>query len=567
MVRGESLDRTREPINTRQQTALQQRRNSVSDIADFFNAKSKDNSDSSPMPPKNTSRASRKPSGKKDKEREKELNAARENIRRYINDNSMEEANMADNTSNGEIQSSKSNHVNDHAETSAINKDETEISQPSQAMANRSIATQTSDDEVLTAIKELALKCNKLEDAIEDPKNGIAYQLAKTQKTVTDLYTDINGAVSGLKVQMQSVVQQAENNSKKINSMEDSQKRMAAMLGENKRMLQELKLMQGVVQRMSQQAEISSNQILDLTRRGMEQNLIFHGVDNLIEIQDARAETPMYSRKERCKYSLLEFLKKELNIDIQVEDVWKAHRMGAIKPGKVRPLVAKVSYPAKELIMEHMPKLKGKSNPTTKQVYFIGEQIPEGVAEKRKQISNKLKILKDKNDSKPKAERSTIQVVNDNILIDGQILTPEVTTPQPAQLFPDMEEQKAIDLIQSHLQEAESNTTQNSEFRGLAIKAHTIKDVNRAYVAVMQRFPTADHVMMAYALRENEVVKSGFCDDKEYGAGAKLRKLLYEEKQHDTAIFVVRKYGGLHLGYSRFGVIESVAREALQMLK
>lgn len=42
-------------------------------------------------------------------------------------------------------------------------------------------------------------------------------------------------------------------------------------------------------------------------------------------------------------------------------------------------MIVKLSYAAKDLVMENIAKLKGKSNPNTGQVLFISEQIPEGV--------------------------------------------------------------------------------------------------------------------------------------------------------------------------------------------
>lgn len=125
----------------------------------------------------------------------------------------------------------------------------------------------------------------------------------------------------------------------------------------------------------------------------MEQNLILHGVDDSIEANDPKSETPMFSFKERVKYSVIEFLKNTMKLDISIEDIWKAHCLGPHKTDKVRPIVTKVSYSAKELIMEHITKLKGLSNPKTKQIYFISEQIPEGVTERKKQLAVRAKNL------------------------------------------------------------------------------------------------------------------------------------------------------------------------------
>lgn len=82
----------------------------------------------------------------------------------------------------------------------------------------------------------------------------------------------------------------------------------------------------------------------------------------------------------------------------------------------------------------------------------------------------------------------------------------------------------------------------------------------------MQRYPAADHAMMAYALKEDEVLKTGFCDDREYRAGNRLKKLIFEKKARNTVLFVLRKYGGVHLGFNRFSIIERVAKLALNML-
>lgn len=557
MVKGDNKDSTLEPRRTRQQSASLERRNSVSEITDYFQTKA----NNTPM--------SRKASGKtKDKEREKELKETRENIKALIKgidsptpikDNS-ENTNGGDQANAGAVNRDSNENVHDdesHDKSNAREKETKEIN---------SIATQTSEDEMLSAIKELALKYKKMEDTIEDPKNGLSVQLAKTQNTVTQLYTDINGAVSGLKVQMERVTKIADENTKKIDSMESGQRKMMALLEENKRIVQELKVMQGLVQKVSQQTVTNSDQLLDLTRRGMEQNLIIHGADNSIEIEDGKRETPMFTFKERCFHSALKFFKEVMNLDLDIGDIWKAHRTGQYKADKMRPLIIKVSYQAKDLIMENISCLKDKCNPVTKQKYFVGEQIPEGISEVRKQISGRIKVLRDQNDKKPREEKDKIQVVNNCILINDKIQQPEITPPRPSELFLDTDTQSQVDQLQAELVETEPEILRNSEFIGLAAKADSVDKVRKFYTAVYQRYPSADHAIMAYALREGTQVKSGSCDDREFGAGNRLKKLIFETRSRDTVLFVLRKYGGVHLGFQRFAAIENVAKAALALL-
>lgn len=530
-------------MQTRRNCAKQERRNSVSETVEFFQAKLDVKMPNSPRQP-------RKASGRtKDKEKEKELREVRENIKHYIQYETF----------------SKESKDNANGGAEAISHDNTQSQENVQEQLELvSTATQTCDDEMLKAIKELAIKYQKLEDTIEDPKGGISVNLAKVQEKVNNLHTDIHGAVSGLAVQIKKLTTTANENSTKIIRMENSQSRMAALLDENKRLVHELQIMQGLVQKVQQQASQNSTQVLELTKRGMEQNLMLHGVDDSIEKEDSNDE--VFTNRERCKHSALKFFKEVMNLNLTIEDIWKAHRVGSYKAGKVKPLIVKLAYNAKELVMENLSTLKNKSNPITKQVYFINEQIPEGISETRKQASNRAKILKEANDKKPKEERSNIFVINDKVLVDGQVKEPEIIPPQPSQLFLDKDSQNRVDILQSKFVETDLEILRNSEFRALAVKVHSIQETQDAYIAAAQRYPAVDHIMMGYAFRD-KAVKSGFCDDREYGAGTRIRKTIFETKTRNTAVFVLRKYGGVHLGFNRFQIIENMARKAIELLE
>lgn len=543
----------RDPIRTRKQSSNQERRNSVSDIKDYFQAKTRDCNYTSPMPP-------RKISGKKDKERNRELRETHENIKTMIKNLGKEDS---ENQSTEEELIASAN-TNGASHVEAINERSNEIPLEKETV---NAETQTSEDEMLSAINELLDKYKKLEETVEHPRNGLSVQLAKTKETVSQLYSDINGAVSGLKVQMAKVREISESNTASIKSIMEGRKKMASLVEENKKLVQELKVMQGLLQKVSQQSIINSNQLLDLTKRGMEQNLIIHGIDDSVEIEDARAEEPMFTYKEQCRESVSKFFTQVMNLSFESGDIWKAHRMGPKKENKVKPMVVKLSYGLKDLVMEHVSSLKGQQNAKTGQKYFISEQIPEGIVEKKKQVSNRLKHLRDDNDKKAKEQRSKIQLINDTILADEKIDTPEITTPQPSQLFLDPKSQAMIDAVQQEMVESEPVIIRNSEFVGLAAKVQSLEKIQKLYIAAIQRYPSADHAMMAYAFWDDlGTVKTGFCDDREFGAGSRLRKTLFEMQRKDTVVFVLRKYGGVHLGFNRFAAIEKTAKDALDML-
>lgn len=228
--------------------------------------------------------------------------------------------------------------------------------------------------------------------------------------------------------------------------------------------------------------------------------------------------------------------------------------------------MTKVSYPAKEEIMQNVTKLKDMINKHNQKI-FINEQIPEGVNETRKQISDRLKGLRAENEKKPVNEQKNIQVMNDKIVVDGKIMEPDVKAPEPADLFLDADELRLVKALNTKLKETKPITVKNSQFVGLAIKVHSTQEVNRAYKAVALRYPSVDHIMVAYGFKDGMKVHSGNVDDGEHGGSNVIKQTLKSTKAKDIAVFVVRKYGGIRLGFDRFPTIEAVTKEALKMIK
>lgn len=414
--------------------------------------------------------------------------------------------------------------------------------------------TTTQDKAILETLQEIKQSLNKFETAIFDPKNGIEVLLAKTITRVDNIHSEIHGAVNGIKVRLEKMENVSASAQLRLDTLETSVTRLTKMLDENKQVAQQLSLMQGMLQRISQQGSTTSAKINDLTKRGMEQNLLLYGIE---EVE---------GRRENYRESVLNFLSNNLEIEIKPEEIWKAHRLGLRRDGYVRPMVVKLAYHIKERVMENLSKLKGKVDPVMKKPLFISEQVPEAITEAKKQLSARHKKLTEKNDALPRDQQKKIVVQNNKILINGELTDPEITTPQPSDLFMDHKQQCLVNAINQQFVMTEPHHALNSEFIALAIKVNKVEQVRHAYKAAMQRFPAMDHVMMAYAFKENEEVKMGHCDDGEHGGGQIIRKTMATTKAKDTAIFVVRRFGGLHMGPERFRSIEKVSLDALNLL-
>lgn len=561
-----------------------ERRNSVSEITDYF---TKMASTSTPKET-NTTVATPKAKDKQDNTKQKSgsqgnkaIKQDKTNLNKGKNNPNQENASSPDNSqlsATGTIdkhveQIGSSNETDWYEEatdeelidqTAIIDNEET--TKDATECTNKEATTQTSEDEILVAIRELQNKVVQVEEKVDHPKNGLTNQLAKNIEATKNNYSDIHGAVNGILARLATLTKKTEENSKKMEQLEKSQTRMASLLVDNKRLVNELQIMQGLVQKLSQQVDQSSGKILDLTKRGMEQNLIIHGMEDDFEEEDRRLKNPIYTARERPKHAVIHFLRTVMNLDVAVEDVWKAHRMGPYKPGKVRPMVIKAAYSLKELIMEHIGELKDKSNEKTKQKYFIAEQIPEGIVETRKQINNRVKILRDQDAGKPEDQKKKIQVLNNNIMVDGEMDKPIISPPQPAELFVDGPTQDRIDQMQAKLIETPPSTHKNSIFMAIAVKVHNLQELKDSYIAVAQRYPSADHIMLGYAFKEQTKLYAGFCDDREHGAGHRIKNTIFENHARNVAVFVLRTFGGIHMGFDRFAIITQATKNALELL-
>lgn len=98
------------------------------------------------------------------------------------------------------------------------------------------------------------------------------------------------------------------------------------------------------------------------------------------------------------------------------------------------------------------------------------------------------------------------------------------------------------------------------------MKVDTTSDVQKAYNKICQDAPAIDHIPMAFVAQHEGESTSGLVDDKEHGAGHRVLKAIREMGEHNIAVFVARRFGGEHIGASRFDVISKLASKAILQL-
>ncbi len=97
--------------------------------------------------------------------------------------------------------------------------------------------------------------------------------------------------------------------------------------------------------------------------------------------------------------------------------------------------------------------------------------------------------------------------------------------------------------------------------------AKSVNEVRTAYRRVSQDCAYAHHIMCAYRVLVGERMYQGSVDDGEFGGGSAILSMLETRGTENIAVFVVRHYGGQHLGKSRFNHIRTVASQAITELR
>lgn len=208
---------------------------------------------------------------------------------------------------------------------------------------------------------------------------------------------------------------------------------------------------------------------------------------------------------------------------------------------KNHPFVVRVTTALQQRIFPNTIKLAEKQNANGCLV-LVNPLLPDSLAEQRREIQ---KLIKDKKDSEkhlPKQQKSNFLVRGGRVFINGQQKRKILNVPDLRDLFVDSEEQLNINKIKTKT--VEDPPIRGSKFRAVAVNVPKLNDVHLAYMKMFQPYPQADHIVAAFATENEE----GFQDNGEFGAGHRVLAVITDSKLYQAAVFVIREYGGQHLG-------------------
>jgi chromosome segregation ATPase len=222
-------------------------------------------------------------------------------------------------------------------------------------------------EEIKTENKKLHGSFSSCQARITEIENGVTSINEKHEEAKTD-YKKLRGSVSSC----EKKVKQGETNA---TLFKDKTRQEFAQMGDKQ--------------------ERMNNELVDLQCRTMRDNLIFYNIEEL-------------SETENCMKIIQSLCEDKLEIHEAVE-MDRAHRMGSITVGKIRPIVVKFRrYNQREMVRKNSNKLKG-----TKMA--IGEQFPKSIQERRKVL---VPIMK-----QARAEGKLVNLVKDRLYIGGVLYT------------------------------------------------------------------------------------------------------------------------------------------------
>ena len=310
-------------------------------------------------------------------------------------------------------------------------------------------------------------------------------------------------------------------------------------------------MIKGLLQVHEKKISICADKVVDLTARSMANNILISGIagDQL---------------GENCKEKVLTLLRDKMNMTVEDTEVEVAHRLGAKTGTKPRTVVVRCVFALRDRVFQFTKNLKDITNEQGDS-YFVNPQLPEPLAVERRDREEQYRSIKKSNAriSDEEAHRRVPVHIKNKVLYINKV-------PQKHHIFPPTVQEMlnvkpAVQDKMNAITFSESSTVveKGSTFSAFATHVKNTTDVKLAYARIRQICPESDHVMLGYTLKNY----TGHHDNGEYGASKKILQKILDNGSANTAVFVTREYGGVHLGQRRFMYIERVAQEALLALQ
>lgn len=404
------------------------------------------------------------------------------------------------------------------------------------------MAKENTPDPDLTAVIEEpdpdSMKPRELED-LDCCRNSstMVTMMANLQKSVDNLTKEVRNQ-HAFQLQMQG----------KINTVEAKQsvqeEDISQILQELKETKAQVHTLSKIVIHQDQQITILNGKMVDMQMRSMHANIVISGIPE--------------HKKEDLYKEVQHFIENELGM----QELIPLEYARCLGTGTSRPILIQLRHPRdKTKIFDNVGNLKGRKNQNG-EYFFVAEHLPDALNEQRRRQND----LMAENKKKPSQHKQDMKIQYGKLKINNKPYEKQIVTPTPRELlFPDRYTKSNSSRLQIH--RGEDDIRNSSKFISYAAEVKDMDDIQAAYFWVKRKHAEATHVACAYRLPGDDTPSlQDFEDDGEFGAGRTMLKLLTENRHMNIATFLVRYYGGKHVGPGRFEVFRQVTSTAIKKL-
>lgn len=284
---------------------------------------------------------------------------------------------------------------------------------------------------------------------------------------------------------------------------------------------------------------------VDIISRSMSDNILVTGCPE----KNSNPET-----------DLMQFIKKNIGVEMKNSSIMKAHRTGPSRENGPRTLVAKLEPKTKDEILK-----KSSTELVNKKGLYINQQKPEALVEKSKQLRFRLKQTKIRHqDVHPAPE---VKIYNGEVYCNKQRVRNKTHCPSTKEILGLTHDDRAA-LKKMKFHKSNGIIDDGSTFVGYSRKVNNFDEVRRAYQAIKLQVADADDIMCSFNVKDSygyPVLE--YHDDAEHGGGSRILSAIQEAKAENTVVFVSRHFYGKHIGKKRFLHIQKSAADAITVMR
>ena len=382
------------------------------------------------------------------------------------------------------------------------------------------------------------LKFEELQNSNNITTQSLTKRLETYETNYENLHTAMNDEHDGILPRMRDAEASVTDLTTRIENLEEAHVVLPDQIA----------LLSGTAQVHDRQVTTPHHKVTDLPARSMSKNIIISGItgDN---------------KEEDCTQNVLEFFIEKLQFEIDIKDIEDTHHLGTKIPGKLRRIIAKLAPHVQKKVFDFTKNLKGLKNELN-EFYRVWPQFPEPIDTERQEKQQKVaQVRKFNQNVEDETKKIKIEFKKGTLHLNGKPQRKHIIPPTVTQLLNVSSDLQAkLDKVAP----VHSNQIKDkySSFQGFALRVNNITDICHAYLRIKQLNPEADHIMLAYTIKEH----SGHHDHGEHKAAGHMLQILQDRNLSNVAVFVVRVYGGIPLGQKRFLHIEKSTREALNNL-